>query len=263
MNSVSVFSTRWHVKSFIGLHLFAFIWLGIFLTEGGFQFWRSIDQQVFFFLNGSLADGGSWAAFWAWANVRASDTVPAILMLVALSFPGMGIKRDRLQQALIGFILLLVLMFPIRETVYEVAVSMGVSGNSPSLTLEPVYFFSQMFPDIPAKDRAGHSFPGDHATVLLCWAGFMMLNARNLLSISALLLAFVFMLPRLVGGAHWASDNLVGGMFSAIITMAWAFCTPLMHIFTSQVHKLLQPVIRLFCKIPLLNKLPILQQSVR
>ncbi|WP_286241005.1 phosphatase PAP2 family protein [Neptuniibacter halophilus] len=261
MNDLSVFRQGWNLKALLFSHLFAFAWLGFFLTDTGFNFWRSIDHNLFFILNGTLAEADNWTRFWAWANVRIFDLVPLLIMLVSLTFPGFGIKRDRLQQALIGFILLLVLMFPIRESVYEYARAIGLSGASPSLMLEPAFRFSQIVPDIPAKDSAGHSFPGDHAAVVLTWAGFMILNARSWLSVSALLLAMLFMLPRIVGGAHWASDNLVGGAFSAMITLSWAFNTPIMHKATLLAHKALLPLIRLIARIPLLNRLPILSSS--
>ena len=262
MSDVTVFRTQWNIKALIISHLFAFAWLGFFLTDTGFAFWRSIDHNVFFILNGTLSEPDSWTRFWAWANVRIFDLIPLVFMLISLTFPGFGIKRDRLQQAIIGFVLLLVLMFPIRESVYEYAREIGLSSNSPSLLLEPSYRFSEIVPDIKgAKDSAGHSFPGDHAAVVLTWAGFMILNARSWFSIYALILALAFMTPRIVGGAHWASDNLVGGAFSAIVTLSWAFNTPIMHYLTRGAHRGLRPLIGLFGKIPLLNKLPILQQK--
>lgn len=262
MNEVTVFRTQWNIKALILSHLFAFFWLGFFLTDTGFALWRSIDSTIFFILNGTLSAPDNWTRFWAWANVRIFDMIPLLIMLVSLTFPGMGIKRDRLQQAIIGFILLLVLMFPVRESVYEYARAIDLSGPSPSELLEPAYKFSQIVPDIKgAKDSAGHSFPGDHAAVVLTWAGFMILNARSWLSMSALLLAIAFMTPRIVGGAHWASDNIVGGAFSAMITLSWAFCTPIMHWATSAAHKILRPVINLIAMIPFLNKLPILRQE--
>lgn len=258
MNDICVFRQGWHWKGLLFGNLFAALWLGFFLTDTGFAAWRSIDESIFFALNGTLSEDNGWTRFWAWANVRTSDIVPLTIMLVSLTFPGMGIKRNHLQHAIIGFILLLVLMFPIRESVYEYARAIGLSGHSPSLILEPAFRFNEIVPDINAKDRAGHSFPGDHAAVVLTWAGFMVLNARSWLSLTAVLLAGLFMLPRIVGGAHWASDNLVGGTFSAIMTLTWAFCTPIMHNATRVVHKFLTPLIRLFGKIPLLNRLPIL-----
>lgn len=261
MNTVSVFRTTWNIKALLLSHLFAFAWLGFYLSDPGFAFWRSIDQSVFFTLNGTLSEDTSWTRFWAWANVRIFDMIPLVMMLISITFPGMGIKRDRLQQSIIGFILLLILMFPIRESVYEYARAIEVSGHSPSLMLEPSYRFSKIVSDIPAKDSATNSFPGDHAAVVLTWAGFIILNARSGISYIALFLAGLFMLPRIVGGAHWASDNLVGGAFSAMITLSWAFCTPLMHYLTSGAHRILRPLINLISKIPLLNKLPILQQN--
>ncbi|PIE20713.1 MAG: hypothetical protein CSA61_00675 [Neptuniibacter caesariensis] len=262
MKEVTVFRTRWNFKALLISHLFAFCWLGFFLTDTGFAFWRSIDRNVFFILNGTLSEPDNWTRFWAWANVRIFDMIPLLIMLASLIFPGMGIKRDRLQQAIIGFILLLVLMFPIRESVYEYARAIGLSGKSPSILLEPAYRFSEIVPDIKgAKDSAGHSFPGDHAAVVLTWAGFMMLNARSWLSLSALFLALAFMTPRVLGGAHWASDNFVGGAFSAIVTLSWAFCTPILHWATNSVHRMLRPLIQLISKVPLLNKLPVLQSQ--
>ncbi|WP_067863012.1 phosphatase PAP2 family protein [Neptuniibacter marinus] len=261
MTTISVFNTQWNFKALIISHLLAAFWLGFFLTDTGFAVWRSIDQNIFFLLNGTLSEDNSWTRFWAWANVRIFDLIPLLIILVSVTFPGMGLKRDRLQQGFIGFVLLLVLMFLIRESVYAYARAIDLSGASPSLILEPAFRLSQIVPDIPAKDSAGHSFPGDHATVVLTWAGYIILNARSTLSIGAFLLALLFMLPRIVGGAHWASDNLVGGAFAAAITLSWAFCTPLMHYLTSGAHKLLSPLIRLFGKIPLVNQLPILKQS--
>ena len=33
-------------------------------------------------------------------------------------------------------------------------------------------------------------------------------------------------MPRLVAGAHWLSDVLVGGTFIALATTGWSLCTP-------------------------------------
>ncbi len=37
----------------------------------------------------------------------------------------------------------------------------------------------------------------------------------------------LFMMPRLVAGAHWASDDYMGGIAVALLAMAWGFYTPL------------------------------------
>lgn len=40
------------------------------------------------------------------------------------------------------------------------------------------------------------------------------------------LLTLLFLLPRLVAGAHWSSDDFVGGLFVCLLTLAWGFYTP-------------------------------------
>lgn len=253
----TVFSRQWRPLPLLLGHLAAALLLASFIWPTGHELWRSLDQALFFQLNGSLADGGSWARFWAWANVRAADSVAALIILASLTFTGLGLQRRQLQPALIGFVLLMVLMFLVRRSLHEWALAQGLSGQSPSLVLQPAYMLSELAPDIPTKDRSGRSFPGDHAAVLLCWVGMLALNLRHkVFALIPLGLALLLMLPRVVGGAHWASDNLVGGTFTALVTLSWAFCTPLLQQATDAFWRLLRPLIELFGRLPLLGRLP-------
>ena len=40
-------------------------------------------------------------------------------------------------------------------------------------------------------------------------------------------LAFLFMLPRLVAGAHWGQDDYIGGVAMAALALGWGYYTPL------------------------------------
>lgn len=254
----AIFARQWHLKAFLVTHILAALLLISFVLPDGHALWRSLDQAVFFSFNGSLADGGSWAQFWAWANVRASDLVAGIVILTSLTFPGFGLRRQQLQPAFIGFIfLLLFVMFPIRYALANWAIANGFSGDSPSVTLSPSYLLNDLFPEIPAKDSSGRSFPGDHATVLWCWLGVMAFNMkRKALVIIPATLAVAFMLPRLVGGAHYASDTLVGGGFAALLTLSWALHTPVVQWATDRLWRVTRPLINLFGRIPGLKQLP-------
>jgi len=255
-NSITVYPSQWRLKPLISLHLVAIALLASFVFPAGHAIWRELDSAIFFTLNGTLADGGSWTRFWAYMNMRAGDTVPAVLMLIALTFPGFGFRREQLQQAITGFLVLLTLSYPVREILYQVAGSYGLSGKSASLVLEPSYRLNSLAPDIPAKDHAYSSFPGDHATVLICWAGFIALNNRAKAAAGAILVALFFMLPRIIGGAHWFTDNFVGGMFVALITLAWAFYSPVFSWCTRQAMRAMTPFYRLCGKLPLIGLLP-------
>ena len=257
-DSPAVFGQQWNFRALITTQLLAIALLLSFLIPEGHALWRSLDAQVFYALNGTLADGGDWTRFWAWANVRSSDLITGIVLLISLTFPGFGLQRNQLQPAFIGFVfLLLFVMFPIRYSLYKWASAYGYSGPSPSMTLSPSNLFRELTPDIPAKDRSGRSFPGDHATVLWCWVGVMAYHIRQrIMVLIPLTLALLFMSPRLVGGAHWMTDVLVGGGSVALMTVSVALYTPLVNKATMVIWRGLKPVINLIGRIPGLSLLP-------
>ena len=235
------FTNQWNFRSLVLFHGLAALLLASWMLPAMQPLWRSIDESVFFLLNGSLADGKNWQYFWALMNVRISDVVPMLVILLSLTFPLLGIKRHQLHAAFIGFILLIILMWPFRETLYVLAVSLNLSGDSPSLQLQPAIMLSEIFPSLGTKDQAGHSFPGDHSAVLWTWSGYLLLTLRSRLALFTLLVSILFMLPRLVAGAHWFTDNFVGGIAVALVTLSWAFHTPLLQNLTNLLCRFLSP----------------------
>ncbi|KGK40994.1 hypothetical protein LH51_18075 [Nitrincola sp. A-D6] len=251
-----VFGSQWRPAPLILMHLAALLLILSFIYPAGFQLWRQVDNSVFFALNGTLSEGGTWAWIWAWANTRYKDMLLAVVMLLFLVFPGFGFKRSQLQQALVGFLVLMFVLVPLRYFFYEFAKQLDLSGPSPSMVLSPAYLLTELFPVIPAKDGSSRSFPGDHATVLILWAAYLIMNTRCLGSYLAVLLATLMILPRMVGGAHWFSDVAVGGFAVALPVLAWAFYSPLLLGLTRWMEKAFLPLFRLLGRIPLLNRLP-------
>jgi len=256
-----VFSDTWQFLPLITLHLVALLLFLSFILPAGFSLWRALDQQVFFALNGTLAQGGDWALFWAWANTREKDLALAVIMLLFLIFPRLCFHRLQLQQALVGFLALMLLLLPFRYGFYELAKVMDLTGPSPSRVLSPSIMLTELFPHINAKDSAGRSFPGDHATVMLLWFGFLLWNKRSFGTLLAGLLTVLAILPRMVGGAHWFSDVAVGGLVVALPVLAWACYSPLTLWITQKLEKVFLPVFDLFSWIPLLGRLPFFAAS--
>ncbi|KEA63485.1 Membrane-associated phospholipid phosphatase [Marinobacterium lacunae] len=251
-----LFSTRWHWSGLIAGHVAALLLLLSYVLPAGHAAWQSMGATLFYALNGTLAGNGAWTWFWAWMNSREVDAATGVLLLLFLTFP-LVLPRERLQAALCGFISLMILMLPARELLSEITQAYGLSGQSPSLVLEPAYRFSELRPDIPAKDSASTSFPGDHASVLLIWFGFLAFNARRWLKVSVLAAVTLWLvLPRLIGGAHWLADVAVGGMVMALITLSWAFASPVAEWINRGLLKLAGPLFRLAGRIPLLGRLP-------
>lgn len=257
MTSISpVFGKQWRPVPLIIMHLAALLLMLSFISPTGFQLWRHIDSSIFYAFNGTLSEGSTWAWIWAWANTRYKDMLLALIMLLLLVFPGFGFKRPQLQQALVGFLALMIVLVPLRYFFYEGAKLLDLSGPSPSMLLSPAYLLTELFPHIPAKDGSSRSFPGDHATVLILWAGYLIMNNRSLGSYFAVFLATLMILPRMVGGAHWFSDVAVGGFSVALPILAWAFYSPLLLGLTHGMEKVFLPLFRLIGRIPLLKRLP-------
>jgi len=108
----------------------------------------------------------------------------------------------------------------------------GWQHSSPSVVLEGAQSMTKFFPNLPEildlKDSSNQSFPGDHASVLLIWAVFMTLFSRTIGQRAIIWgLAFLFMMPRLVAGAHWGQDDYIGGVAMASLAIGWGYYTPL------------------------------------
>jgi len=252
----TLFSTRWHWPALALSHVAALLLLLSYALPTGHALWQSWGASLFYSLNGTLESNGPWTWFWAWMNTREVDAASGLLLLMFLTFP-LVLPRERLQAALCGFLSLMILMLPARELLSEVTQYYGLSGPSPSRVLEPVHLLSELRPDIRAKDSASTSFPGDHASVLLIWFGFLAFNGRRWLKVGVLgAIALWLILPRLIGGAHWLADVAVGGMAMALVTLSWAFASPLAHWINRGVLRLMTPLFRWSGRLPLLGRLP-------
>ena len=189
--------------------LASFLWL-----PGSRAVWLQLDERVFRWANASLADPGPWQTFWALANSRLFDLVPAALML-GLYASWMFAERARHWRARAGLGVALA-AFTLLWVQKIIKTWLDDGRLSPTLALpDPVRLeFERAVDWVPMlKDHAHNSFPGDHAGVSLLVAlviGHVCGWRRGAILIAALPL---LMAPRVFGGAHWFSDQVVGGGF--------------------------------------------------
>lgn len=219
------FSPRFRPLPFLGCHLAAALLLLSWLWAPTRQLWDLFDDRIFTLLNHSLRAGGLWAESWALASLRPIDLVTALVMLLVLR-RDFAVDRATARRALFGFAAMLGLLPAIRVTFSAVAGAAGWTRASPSLVVDGAIRLSELFPDWEVKDSSTTSFPGDHAAVALLWALFLSLFARGARLALVWLLTLLFLLPRLVAGAHWSSDDFVGGLFVCLLALAWGFYTP-------------------------------------
>jgi len=203
-----------------GVLLLASWWI-----EGSFtrEMWDRLDRAVFFKLNGSLAEGRGWQLFWTITNARAFDIVGGMFILVVYLHYAFAQQRTWLAERLAMFIVLAgVVLLAIEMS----KAFLAFGRHSPSKVLQPAYLLTEMFPDIQVKVRSKNSFPGDHAIVLMFWSCFMWLFAGWRYGMVAVGGAVFLMLPRLVGGGHWLTDDIIGAGIVVLFGLPLLICMP-------------------------------------
>lgn len=198
--------------------------------------WDSADLYVAFTLNSWVETSPAQQFFWAFMNLRVSDYIAAIALFAVLATyvvrSARPPKRIRLARAILVGVLLLLLVALTREFLFK-----DVSRDSPSLVLEPFTLLSEHV-SFDVKDHSGQSFPGDHATVLATFTFLLWFFAGWRYGLASAVLAVFFVLPRLISGAHWLSDVVIGGVVTALVTVPVVVHTPTQELLVSALLRL-------------------------
>jgi membrane-associated phospholipid phosphatase len=238
----------WRWPELFALHLAAAALLASWLWPSGQALWAQLDNSTFSALNNTLAPQSWWSGVWAIASVRAFDLLAGILMLSLLIRKEWLFSQAQRWQALFTFVALLAILLVIRALFTKLSSTYGWQHSSPSLQVPDSVRLSAQYPwlteHMGLKDASKRSFPGDHASVLMLWGGFMALFARNGKLAIVLGITTLLMLPRLFAGAHWLSDDLVGGMILTLLAFAWGYCTPLATRIANLMQHLAEPLLK-------------------
>lgn len=233
MNSLTLTKSDWKLKTLLLSHVLGGILLCSLFWQPTYAFWHAIDVWFFQLINSSLQDRPLWQLFWAAANHKLADWVEDLAFLIFFffhvkSFPRM--LRSRKIGELIFCLLYsaAIIYFVNRLLLRE---HCNIPRLSPTLSLDNVVHLSDQIPWLSIKDSSSKSFPGDHGTTALLFAAILSLLSNRRIAIVATLYASFLCLPRLITGAHWLSDILVGSGCIVLICLSWAFCTPLFSSF--------------------------------
>ena len=215
---------------FLGYHIAALLLLGSLLLPPTDALWEQFDTWCFSMLNGSVHNRPIAQIFWALANVKITDLYGAFFMLsfslLYVFEKGRIVARERLAQFFYILIWGEIGILSAKEVVYPLLKWCDQMRPSPSAVITPIVALSKVVPWLKVKDVSHCSFPGDHALLVLQWAAFISFFAGWRYGIVAFLSSIFFILPRLIAGAHWVSDGLVGSLFLVLVILAWATCTP-------------------------------------
>ncbi len=219
----------------------ALLLLGSFLWPVTFQLWQSLDTAIFKFLNHTL-EGHPWAqVFWALVNHKRADLVEDVIFLLFFILAIRAAPKEKRIRRTAEFIFCIIiagsLIYSVNRTLLRSHALLP--RESPSLVVTPCVRLSQELPWILIKDETITCFPGDHATTLLLFAVLYTFFAGRRLGIYASLYAIFRILPRLIVGAHWASDIIVGSGFLVLFFLGWVLCTPFHTWMINRIEKIL------------------------
>ena len=264
MNNPGLFQARWNLGGLALCNLFAVGLLCFWLWPAGQAVCVVFDEWLFHLLNDPLASSQAWLHVWAVASLRPFDAVVGVILLALLIRGDWVFKAIEVRQAFFGFLGILLLLLFIRMLFSKLAAQMGWQHHSPSMVISGAIQMSDYFPGLEKtwelKDRSSQSFPGDHASVLLIWGMFMSVFAKRLGHVLVIWgLALLFMMPRLVAGAHWGQDDYIGGVLLALLALGWGYYTPFAAKVSGGLLRLTGPVFEWFQRVPLVNRLSVIR----
>ena len=223
------YSTGWKAKPLLITHLLialGFITLFSPLTHG---FWQAIDLFFFNVLNKTLEWGRPWQVLWALANHKAADWVEDLVFLIfSYMYIRAGLKGKKLHrtsQMLFIFLYSAICIVIVNKMIFHDWID--ISRDSPTLVVDSSIKLSEHIPWLKIKDSSTKSFPGDHAaTALIFGATFIYLGTRKM-KIWAAIYTIFLCLPRMIVGAHWLTDIIIGSGSIVMFCVMWAICSPL------------------------------------
>ena len=254
---------RWCWRELIICNVIALLLMASWLWQPTRALWDSFDGWLFHLLNAPLANHPIWATIWAIGNMRAVDAAIGLVMLITIIKKDFIFSGAQVRRALYAFLALLLLMLLIRIALFDQVLKLlQYKRASPSLVVDGAVRLTSLFPDWEQKwalkDSSKQCFPGDHASVLFIWTAMLLYFARGKALFFVWLLTIIYALPRLIAGAHWGSDVMVGGAFLSLMAFGWGYYTPYVACAQNLLQRLTAPIIKLLAKLPLLNQLSVI-----
>jgi membrane-associated phospholipid phosphatase len=256
-------NTEWRLRPLLACHIVALLLLVSWLWQPTRELWDQFDLLLFRLLNQPIHDGGWWATVWAVGSMRPVDIGVGLVMLAVMLKAELVFSGAQVRRALLAFLCILILMLLLRVGFAHLVERLDWQRPSPSLVVDGAARLTELFPHWEErwdmKDSASRSFPGDHASVLLLWALFMGIAARGWRMFMVWVMATLFTLPRLVAGAHWGSDALVGGLLLSLLAIAWGIFTPFAFRTSDWLERVISPLTQQLARLPLLGRISVIR----
>ena len=219
----------WKWRALIITHILAALLMLSWLLEPARSWWLLMDTGVYNFFNDSLVNGSdSYRQFWAIVNMQEFDKLVALVLLSIFILHGMLGGRQYWGRHVGIFVAMFVSLgiWTGYGTVTGVGQLLPVERLSATLEFTDSFRMTE-WATIKTKDASADSFPGDHGMILIIVAGFIAYYFSRSYAWFAAITAIAGTMPRVVVGAHWFTDEVVGAVFIAMLALSWNFHTPI------------------------------------
>jgi membrane-associated phospholipid phosphatase len=197
------------------------------------QFWDELDKKTFITLNNIVKRFPQTRWITALCTTHRFDFFTDIIMLFtiynAIQLDGPDNSR---REGFIRFGSYAVITFILYKVVaYLMVTFIKPRRKSPTLVLGG-YRLSKLDTSMNLKDSSPESFPGDHTAIVMLFSAYMMTFKSLYFSVLSVVFAVLCSIPRLISGAHWLTDALIGATSIVSIVLGIYYGTPLHHVST-------------------------------
>ena len=204
--------------------------------------WDIIDLKTFNYLNTWVQSSPFWQNFWAFTGHRIMDWIHDGLMLlfflVGIIKVPIALKKRKIAELIFCACFIALVISLVNGMLFPEFIHMP--RKSPKMVDPEAFRLSSVIEWTKVKDHSRKSFPGDHGTTAALFACLIFHLKGRKIGLLALAYAVFFCLPRLVVGAHWLTDTLIGSASIGILATSLAFGTPLAATCIQWIEKLLQ-----------------------
>lgn len=177
------------------------------------------DNQIFYTLNQSITLNKIWTYFWAGLNHKYERKINIIIGFIFNIYIILREKDPKKKREIFYSFFFFFLFFEIFFVLNNLFWFdyLHVRRYSPTVVLEPSIRISELMGSNAYKDYSHICFPSGHAIAFGCWGLFTAYLTKGKTRLLALFMALLFSVPRVVSGAHWASDVI----FSWLLSWVW------------------------------------------
>ena len=233
-------SKAWKLKGLLLCHVIGALLFASLFWPVTKMVWDAIDVAFFKFINSTLRNHPNWQLFWAFANHKIADWIEDLCVLcffIAYVRNGLkSLRKRKIAELLFCVLYIGSILYFINRILFRE--NLDIPRLSPTLVVDDSVRLSEEISWMSVKDDSSKSFPGDHGTTALLFAASFTYLAGWRMGVLACLYGAFLCMPRLITGAHWLSDVIVGSGTITIICLSWAFCSPLFARFTAACERL-------------------------